>query len=643
MDSFDILNMIKPAFRALPKEAAGSHSKVFFIDPEHLGGIIADAAAPRGRNHARELGKTVGGRFLVKIGNIHDYVVKFSSDGESYIPRQYLCEAFGPGGYNLAPTPDKVRIDVQEAARQIPYIGFGPQDEQLAPDILGDISRCISGEGRRNSADGTFLVQETALGTRRFSLLEILDEDPFFKSRIRSFAGLRRFQQYLRAHPIDSSSEKELGDFFNAPMTVGVRDVLRFLEGSRHPTLGWDRARKVIVDAFETHGNETFLPPEFNYYTSSLEYPPEYITEVARSNSVATELFARMMKEAMPPDMFAGMDDNDVAELAGAVLAVHFDYPEFEIDPHTGVISTATARLAGRLAAWTLVHLSGVTVPDRRNAITSNTACKVGRLSDFIEHLDPWQRDSFMTSANKLLWKVAILGGVPDGAMKTHPYTRINRTFFSFQELAQYPMRRAGTLEETVTLEDIHGEKGRRILREHPELAPKLLVFFVLAHRYHAETGYIPDLRPDDVGGDLFLRGIYGYSTRNVMVALGKDRDGRPASAVRFIDNRDQFKQYRRWEDKDRPLGFVKYGMRLLSPVAKPGLQRAIGMYAEKAAGVDRPDTPATAEEISGRLREVLLRGVEVATNSSRVFLEDAIDDSSKGIEKAIRRFTPRK
>ncbi len=642
MDSFDVLNLIKPSFRALPSEAAGSHSKVFFIDPGELGEAIAAACAPRDRARARALGTAIGNRFLVKIGNIHDYVVKFTSDGESYIPRQFLCEAFGPGGYNLAPTPDKVRVDVQEAARQIPYMGFGSRQKQLAPDILGDIGRCVGGQGQRDSADGTFLVQETALGTRRLSILEILDEDPFFKSRLKSFEELRRFQRYLRAHPIDSASEKELGDFFNAPMTVGLRDVLRFLEGSRHPALGWDRARGIIIDAFDANGGETFLPPEFNYYASSLEYPPEYIAEVTASNDAAAFMFAAMMREAMPPAMFVGLDDDAMKDIAAAVLAVHFDYPEFEIDPHTGVISTATARLAGRLAAWTVAHIAGISFPDRRNPITVVTARKVTRLHEFLEGLDRFERESFMSVANRLLWKVAMLGGVPDPQMNPHPYRRINRTFFNFQELAQYPLKRVGTLEETVTLEDMHGPAGREILRRHPELASKLLVFFVLAHRYHAETGYIPDLRPDDVGGDLFLRGIYGYSTRNVMIALGRNAAGEPASTVRFIDNRDQFKQYRRWEDKDHPLGFVKYGLRLLSPVARPGLQRAIGIYAERTAGVDRSGTPATAAEISDRFREALLRGVGAATNSTRVMLEDAIDDTSKGIEKLIRRFTDR-
>ena len=245
-----------------------------------------------------------------------------------------------------------------------------------------------------------------------------------------------------------------------------------------------------------------------------------------------------------------------------------------------------------------------------------------------------------MTGVNRLLWKVVMLGGIQGPDDKIFPYTRINRTFFNFQELAQYPLKRTGGLESTITLEDLNGPGGRAILNAHPELAPKLLVFFVLTHRYHAETGYIPDLRPYDVGGDLFIKGVYGYSTRNVMIALGHDDAGRPASAVRFIDNRDQFKQYRRWEDRDRPLGFVEYGMRLLSPVAKPGLERAIGMYVERTAGIENRDGISTAAEVSGRIRETLRKGVDMSTNGVRVFLEDAIDDTSKGIERILSRFT---
>jgi len=640
METFDILDMMKPAFRGLARGASGSHSKVFFIDPEHLGGIVADASPGKDRERGRELGAAIGNRFLVKIGNIHDYVVKFSAERESYIPRQYLCEAFGPGGYNLSPTPEKVRVDVQEAARQIPFMGYGPIAEQLAPDILGDIARHLNGHPRIDSADGTFFDMQSAQVSTRYSLLQILNEDPFFKTRIDSFDDLVRFQHNLRANPVDAACEKDLGDFFNAPMTVGIRDTIRFLDGSRHPTLGWDKARKVIEGAFLTHGHETYLPPEFNYYNASLEYPAEYLREVETANSVASGYFARAMLEALGPGAFIGLTDEQIGDIAAAVLAVHFDYPEYEIDPHTGVISTATARLAGRLALWTAVHLTGIPIPDRRNPVTELTVRKVSSLVDFVEGLDRFEREAFMTGVNRLLWKVAMLGGIQGPDDKIFPYTRINRTFFNFQELAQYPLKRTGGLESTITLEDLNGPGGRAILNAHPELAPKLLVFFVLTHRYHAETGYIPDLRPDDVGGDLFIKGVYGYSTRNVMIALGHDDAGRPASAVRFIDNRDQFKQYRRWEDRDRPLGFVKYGMRLLSPVAKPGLERAIGMYVERTAGIENRDGISTAAEVSGRIRETLRKGVDMSTNGVRVFLEDAIDDTSKGIERILSRFT---
>ena len=637
LDSFSIVSLMKPAFIPLPREAGGSHSKIYFIDEQKLGAILAEAAVPGAREKARELGIRIGSRFIVKVGNIHDYIVKLKDGRESVIRRQHPSEAFGPGGYNLAPTVGKVLTDVREAARQIPFMSFGSRRQQLAPDVLGDIARCISGRPEGDSADGTFLVQDTPDGIRKMSIRQLLTEDPFFRSRIGSFEELRRYQEFLRVNPIDSATETILGDFFNSPITVGFRDTLRFLEGSRHPSLGWDRARAVILESFEKYGRETFLPPEFNYYTSSMEYSPECVLDMNRENSRAAASFAELLKERAPADTFAGMGEKEIEAVASAILEIHFDYPEFEVDPVSGVFSTATARLVARSAFWATIQAADVVLPDRRNAITDEIARRSSALAFFLDRMDEVEREDFLSLVNRILWEVAIHGGVPDNQGRIWPWKRVNRTFFSFQELAQYQMKSRGTLEETVTLEDLYRPSGRKILQAHPELPGKLLVFFVLAYRYYTETGHIPDLRPDDAGIDLFVRGTYGYSTRNVLVALGRDRDGRPDSDVRFIDNRDQFKQYRRWEDRDRPLGFVKYGLRMLSPVARPGLERAIGMYAEAAAGGPSRKT-GLVDDAPQRMREVLRRGVEAVATNSRVLFEDAIDDTAKGLKKMAAR-----
>lgn len=645
MNSFEILNIMKPALRPLPKESGGSHSKIFFIDADHLGEILAGQAGPKNADKARELGRQIGERFLLKIGNIHDYVIKLKNGNESVIRRALPSEAFGPGGYNIAPTLEKVHTDVREAVRQIPFIGYGDRRGQLAPDILGDIARCLVGEKPGNSADGTFLVEDTLDGIKRISIREILKSDPFFKATVNSIIEMQRFQEYLRFSPIDASTEQRLSDFFNAPITVGIRDIIRYLEGSRHPSLGWESARKVIDKSFTDYGHESFICPEFNYYTDSLEYSPEHLDELKAGNITASKHFARILAERVFVELRHGgpsddMSDSQVEALADAILCIHYDYPVFEIDPQTAVISTATARLIFRSSVCTAAHLLDIKTPDRRNPLSESSAKRASVVSEFVKNLPRDEHELFFFKVNSLLWEFAARGGVPDENLTPHPYRRINKTFYCFQELAPYPLKMRGTLEKTVTLEDIYGPEGKSILAAHPELAPKLLVFFIMTYRYYTETGHIPDLRPDDAGIDLFIKGIYGYSTRNVLVALGRDSNGNPDSDVRFVDSRDQFKQYRRWEDRDKPLGIVKYGMRLLSPLARPGLERAIGIYTSEAAGKTNKPVPRMAEDISIKLREVLRRSVDAATNGSRVFLEDALDDTSKEVEKVIKRMS---
>lgn len=642
---YDLLNLLKGAMRPL-SSTRGSHTQVFAF--EGLGDLLAEVAGDRGadadgRERARRLGEEIGGRFLLKVGNIHEYVVKLSGGRESLIRRHLMSETFGPVGYNLAPGRDKVLLDAREAVREIPYFAFGPPEVQFAPDVLDEVRATLSGRPRRRRrGPPLFLIIEDRSGRTVLDVFRILGEDPYFQDRIQNQDDLVRFQTYLREHPVDTAMRERLAEFFDAPMTVGVRDVLRYLEGSRHPAIGWEVADRVIRECFDAFGTETFLPPEVNYYTVSIHQPPDDVATRADANERAARAFASWFVSRAPLTWTAPRSDAELLELALAVLEAHHDYPIFEVEPYTGIASTAGLRLAGRVALGALVHLTGMDWPERRNPITPSVASRFPAIGAFVASLPERDRDAFYHLANTLLVEAVIRGGIPDGEGNLHPFTRIDRTFYSFQERAEYRVARAGRVREVLTLEDLLRPQGRRLLERHPDLPARLVVFFVLVYRYFLDTGHVPDLRPDDAGRDLFLRGIWGYKTRNVLVAAGEDAAGRPVSTIRFVDNKDQFKQYRRAEDRARPMGLAKYGLRLIHPLIQPAMERSIGMFAEMAAsrlGLSPERQLDLPERLSRSVAHVLHSGVDGAVTHVQAFLHDLIDDTTDGVERFLRRW----
>jgi hypothetical protein len=647
--NYEILQAMRSSLQSLtPGGTGGSHTEVSRFDPALLREALEDLASRHGgdRSAARAQADAISNRFLVKVGNIHDYVIKLRNGGSSIIRRHLASEAFGPAGYSLAPTIDKVLTDTREAVREIPFFAFGTPEEQFAPDVLGQVRNAVANRHDPAGPDGTFLVQCEGTDRSRRSVFEVLEADPYFKAPIPDFEALTRFQKFHRNHPLDTVTTERLQAFFDAPMTVGFRDVLRYLEGARHPNLGWNRAADAIRRCYERFGTENFLPAEINYYSRSIEYDPGRDQAMEAGNREAAKAFARWLVERLPFSWTMPVSDGDLLEIAHSILETHFDYPIFEVEPYVGIISTGTMRLALRALMNATFHLGDVDVPERRNPISPALAERIRPVAAFLDGRTLDDRTEFLLTVNRMLWEVAVRQGIPDGTGGVLPFRRINRTFYSFQEKAQYPLSRVANVEEVMSLEELLEPQGRPTLERHPELIGKLTVFFVQAYKYFLDTGHVPDLRPDDAGMDLFVRGIWGYKTRNVLVATGTGPDGKPESRVSFVDNKDQFKQYRRYEDRGRPLGLVKYGLRLVYPVVQPAMERSIGLFVQRAADLDDPrpgEVPDLPKHAGRMTREVLRHIVDSGITHSSAILHDLIDDTSDALEAGLRNIPGRR
>jgi hypothetical protein len=643
LTDFEILCALHGSMHPLSSSSSGgSHTQVKAFDSAALAEAMGELAAAHGAPvlPARALGRQIARRFLVKVGNISRYVIKLKGGRETVIRRSLPSEAFGPTGYNLAPTMDKVLIDSREAVREIPYLAYGAIEEQFAPDVLQGIRNVVTGSTDPSQADGTFLVLEGPTGQSRRSTYRILEEDPYFPSNVPNFTALTRFQSFIREHPLDAASTERLRTFFDAYMTVGARDVLRYIEGSRHPNLGWKAADGVIRSCFATHGRENFLPPEINYYTRSIDLDVAQARGFDSTNREAAEAFARWMVERLPLAWTSTVSDSELNEVALGILDLHFDYPLFEVEPYSGLVSTAAMRLALRAILATAQHLTGYEMPERRNPMALPLAKRSQPVAAFMDRLTGDQRSEACNAINRMLWEVAIRGGIPTADNKVLPYRRLDRTFYSFQEKAQFALEGRAEVGEVMTLEELASPRGDDLLKKFPDLPRQLVVFFALAYRYFLDTGHMPDLRPDDAGMDLLVRGIWGYKTQNVLVVTGKASDGRPVSAVRFVDNKDQFKQYRRWEDRQQPLGLVKYGLRLVAPLVQPAMERSIGIFVAKVAqqnGIHGNGASDLPQAMSRAIREVLGSGVDAALLHTQAFLHDVIDDTADGVERSLQ------
>lgn len=642
----DILYAIRGQLYPLsPTGKGGAHTQVYRIGFE-LADILAQTAMERGideegQKRAWNLGKYISSRFLVKVGNIKWFRMKLlNGKREAVIPRHLVSEAFGPVGYNLAPTIDKVEQDTRDAVRMIPYFGYGSLKRQFAPDILAMIRMVVNTGMYNPEIDSTFLVVENSRHREKRTAFSILADDPYFQGNVKDFTQLVKFQEHVRANPLNSVMRERLRAFFDAPITIGFRDTLRFLQGSRHPRIGWNIAEDVIQSCFAKWSNENFLPPEINYYTYSIEISSSEVNQISAKNSEAIKAFGMWMIEKMPLSWTAQLTDDEIYEIASSILSIHFDYPIYEIEPYTGVFSSASFGLALRFILNLGIHLSGIDVPERRNPIKPENIKRAKALYSFLSKLSQEEQSDFINIVNTMLWEVAIRGGVPTRIGITLPYIRINKTFYSFQERAQYEVEKEGEVHEVLTLEDLAKNGSNAFFEAHPSIAEKLTVFFTMVYRYFIDSGHVVDLRPDDAGKDLFIKGIWGYSTQNVIIVTGRKKDGSKIETVRFVDNKDQFKEYRRIEDRARPVGFAKHGLRLVHQLVEPAMQRSIGIYTQLSArhmGKYQVVPKRVAKFVNHLLTTALEGGIGYLDALGHDLIDDTTDTIERWVSKIIK------
>ncbi|MBM4371886.1 MAG: hypothetical protein FJ098_09540, partial [Deltaproteobacteria bacterium] len=434
--------------------SGGAHTEVLRIDGEALARRLAPLAdGPAARRRLEEQAARVAARFLLKRGKIRDFQMRLVGSRENVIPRTAVSYAFGPVGYTIHPSLEKVRIDVADAVRQIPYFGAGQREIQLAPDILESLARAARGQESSLHPGRTdpFLVRLGEDGRSQESVYEIAARDPYFQGRAAGWRELRDVQQTVRRHPLSTGMEERLRRFFDAPITVGWRDVLRYAKGSRHPDFGWQTARELVARCFDRWSGECFLLPEITYYAPALDGTPESLARMRASNREAAASLARVLEARLPRAARQLLGPGDAEQIAWDLLEFHHDYPVYRVEPYQGVISVSMARMVARSGVSLASVLAGVGLPEPRNRDVRLFLERPLAARRIVSELRP--RDLRKTVAAleaALAHERQRSGGAPGGGFR-----RIDRTFYTFQERADHTAATLGRVERVLTLEDL--------------------------------------------------------------------------------------------------------------------------------------------------------------------------------------------
>ena len=637
-----------------PDAPGGAHADVMVIDPQRLGIGLRKLRGvtevdPFG-GALEELATKVSERFLLKRGKIEDFRMQLVGSKENVLPRDRISHAFGPYGYNLLPTVEKTLIDAHEAAREIPYLGYGDAEKLLAPDIIGQFCHAVnqreSPTGLPPTEAGLFLnlLDEIEGNDVELTLYDILDRDAYFKGRCRDFTELRAFQDFVRTNPLSRVMDDQLEAFFSAPITVGVRDTVRFAMGSRHPDLGWESARQTIMSSFERQRTENFLPAEITYYGIDFNQDLEKTRDLLALNDRVAEGFAALLDEQLRTRGFLGLEAVVMKRIARQVLDYHHGYALYDLEPYQGLLSVSTLKMAARVSTDLSLALAGIPLHQRRNTRLARLQTRPGDLRGLVARMDEAEQDTFFGALEAALAHYVRRGGVTDGTGNIWTYHPLPRTFYSFQERADFPSRARGTVEETFTLEELQQPPRNALLQTVPGLAEKLTVFFVLVHRYYKDTGFLPDLRPRNAGRDIFLLGIWGQISDNLLITVRRTDDGEVHTDLSFVDNKDQFKEYRRNEDRRAPVGIAKHAMRLTGSLVEPALLRSIGLFTELAYDNERGAERSRASLVEmystkglDIVHEVIHSGIEQVFDNGKVVVEDVVDDLFTGLKKWFR------
>ena len=292
--------------------------------------------------------------------------------------------------------------------------------------------------------------------------------------------------------------------------------------------------------------------PEINCYIPEPSNSPESVVRLEEENREVIRAAASYLRKFSSARLRRLLDFSDMEELMGLVLAWHHGYPQYRLEKTVGVLNPATLKVGLKFAEQLALLLADMRMPVRRNADLALFLQSAAVRSRWGAELLQSDWKELQSSLAQFLLFYDLRHGIST-SRGVREYRFLPTTFVTFQERADFLPPGAEKIVQ-FSLEQLAKAEYSAYLRKYPELAEKLVVFFVLVLRFFLDTDFVPDLRPDEAGIHIFILGIWGYITENLIITLYRDSGGGEHFRIKFVDNKDHFKQYKREVDKDRPL-----------------------------------------------------------------------------------------
>ncbi|MBQ9244196.1 MAG: hypothetical protein IJ165_13435 [Proteobacteria bacterium] len=500
---------------------------------------------------------------------------------ERGVDRQQIAEGLGSFGVQFFPTRQSASRSAFESAREAAYYGAGAFDAQFFEcpigHILSEVDSSFTAPPR-----GTILRDMREGFQEDDMVFDVLKKDSYFQASITDRASLESFQQQLRMMPCSPALIDKCSEFFNRKATIGVRDTMRWMLGSRHPWFDWKHAQELIEDSFSKHRTANFNTPQIVYYAYDPEITEEEIEDANAANAQILNDFALHFESKLAteaPEICAALV-NRLNELSRWILDIHHDYPDFDLESEGSIgPETHFDFLGHSIQNKVNQELLGENYKMRLNRNMRAHFASRGIDTSMLSGLTDVQKESFYALLSDVLEEY------DSHLTDTYAYRRLPCVLFLIQDLGNPTPRENERLLDAFDLSQMTQMEHASYMRAFPEISEKLVVFFTLTLRHMLETEHVPDLKPRDFVKDFMLLGLWGTRTPNIHVNLYVDKS---------LDDRDLAENLTRSEIRfigveqveTHPLEHIREEAKVLrlavshfAPLIEPSILRNLGTF----------------------------------------------------------------
>ena len=564
---------------------------------------------------------------------------------EKSFDRQSIAEGLGSAGVQFFPTRQSASRSAFETAREVAYFSCGDFDSQFMECPLGRIGRMIDADS--DIPDRGVILRDLREGFETdASIFDVLARDEYFSAKVRTPGDLKSFQDNLRMNPMSPEFVDKCSDFFNRRATIGVRDTVRWMLGSRHPWFDWQHARGLIESAFEKNTQTDFNTPQIVYYAYDPSIGECDIEDAQAHNECVVEAFAQELSEALrreSPELLAKIESN-VSYLSRWILDIHHDYPDFDLESQGCFGPTAHIDFLGHSLQNTFSRdLLGEASQTRRNRNMRAHFAARGIDRECLGDLSDAENETFFAVLDELLEKYDRDRGVHE-----IEYRRIPCMLFIIQDLGLPAARDNERLLDAFDLSEMTAMDHASHIRMFPEISEKLVVFFALTLRHMIETEHVPDLMPRDFVRDFLLLGLWGIRTPNIHVHLYVDKslDERdPAvsltrSEIRFVGT-EQVEMHPLEHIREDSKA-LRFAVAHLAPLIEPSILRNLGTFTmamEEFRDVShefKTDPLSLLHYGMDMVRETARSGIKGSITDALSMFEYLLDSTSDNVQRLL-------